>query len=440
MRRFKKKSKKLNIVLLLLVICFHCCSILIYAGQTTGTLPESGSVKAEYVHGTQKEALADMKVSLYLVADMDMKKKPVEFSMKDAFAGCVKEIKPEQNYTSTEWGTISEKLAKHVEQKSIDSISSGKTNAKGIVTFTDLKQGLYLLIAEGTENYEASPVLLSVPYDLIEVTGRNEWMYDVTVCAKVEERKPVPPIPEEPDDPEPTEEPDDPEPTEDPDDPEPPDEPQPPVDPENPRTPEGLPVPIIPPSIIMPETPVPAGVPIPPANTPRRPNTQQETPTIVDEGEPEAAPQTVRIGDAEVPLFADDGAAWALVNFMLMNLAVFLSLMLLIGYFVTTKKEKEEEEKAEKQEVQEDEEAREEEEEPLKLKKKGLLRLLSLPVAVISVIAFLLTEDISLPTALLDKWTPLMLFFVLVQMVWVVFSRKKYVNEEEEEEEGDELE
>lgn len=429
MRRFKKKSKKINIVLLLLIICFHCCSILIYAGQATGTLPESGSVKAEYVHGTQKQALTDMNVSLYLVADMDMKKKPVEFSVKDVFAGCVKEIKPEQNYTSTEWGTIAEKLAQHVEQESIASISSGKTNTKGIVTFSDLKQGLYLLIAEGTESHEASPVLLSVPYDLIEVTGRNEWMYDVTVCAKVEERKPVPPIPEEPDEPEPPEDPDDPEPPEDPDDPEPPVEPQTP------------PIVIIPPSIIMPETPVPASDPTPPANTPRRPNKQQDTPTIVEEDEPEATPQTVRIGGAEVPLFADDGAAWALVNFMLMNLAVFLSLMLLIGYFVTTKKEKEEEENEEqkKQKVQEDETC-EEEEEPLKLKKKGLLRLLSFPVAIISVIAFLLTEDISLPTALLDKWTPLMLFFVLVQMVWVVFSRKKYVKEEEEEEEGDELE
>lgn len=437
MRRFIRKSKKINIALLLWSICFLCHHMPVQAGQITETLPESGSVKAEYVHGAQKEALNDMEVRLYLVADMNGKKTPVEFSMTEAFAGCVEEIKPEQNYTSTEWGAIAEKLANHVEQESIAGIATGKTDRKGNVTFSDLKQGLYLLIAEGTESHEASPVLLSVPYNLIAVTGRNEWLADVTVCAKVEERKPVT-IPDDPDDPVP---PDDPEDPDDPDDPEDPDDPQPPDVPQNPENP---PIPVIPPRIIMPETPVLAGAPVPPANTPRRPNTQKPTPTIVEEGEPEpeATPQTVRIGAAEVPLFADDEAAWALINFMLMNLAVFLSLMLLIGYFVTTKKEKAEEEKKEQkiQKVQEDE-ACEEEEEPLKLKKKGLLRLLSLPVAIISVIAFLLTEDISLPTALLDKWTPLMLFFVLVQMVWVVFSRKKYVKEEEEEEEeGDELE
>lgn len=416
MRRFIRKSKKINIAMLLLSICFLCHHMPVQAGQITETLPESGSVKVEYVHGAQKEALKDMEVRLYLVADMNGKKTPVEFSVTEAFAGCVNEIKPEQDYTSTEWGTIAEKLARHVEQESIASVSSGKTDTKGNVTFSDLKQGLYLLIAEGTESYEASPVLLSVPYNLIEVSGRNEWMADVTVCAKVEERKPVT-VPEDSDDPE------NPELPADPDNPKPPDDPQTSDDSQNP------------------ENPVSTSAPVPQANTPSRPNTQQTTPTVAeeDEPEPEAAPQIVRIGAAEVPLFADDGAAWALVNFMLMNLAVFLSLMLLIGYFVTTKKEKaEEEDEEQKIRKEQVDEACEEEEESLKLKKKGLLRLLSVPVAIISVIAFLLTEDISLPTALLDKWTPLMLFFVLVQMVWVVFSRKKYVKEEEEE--GDELE
>lgn len=120
----------------------------------------------------------------------------------------------------------------------------------------------------------------------------------------------------------------------------------------------------------------------------------------------------------DVPLAGGRGRAWALVNFALMNLAVFESLMLLIGYFITTKKASEEEE---------------EEEEKKKLKKKGLVRLISVPVGIISIIAFCLTEDITLPTGFVDRWTLLMVIIALIQTLVVAFSRKKEEEEEEEE-------
>ena len=136
------------------------------------------------------------------------------------------------------------------------------------------------------------------------------------------------------------------------------------------------------------------------------------------ESEERADAEEAEIEDLDeeaVPLAAgDSGRKWALVNFALMNLAVFESLMLLIGYFVNTKK------------------ASEEEEEQKKLKKKGIMRLISLPVAVISVIAFCLTEDITLPTGFVDRWTLLMAVIAIVQTVVVAFSRKKGEEENKE--------
>lgn len=123
----------------------------------------------------------------------------------------------------------------------------------------------------------------------------------------------------------------------------------------------------------------------------------------------------VDMEDEETPLAAGVGRSWALVNFALMNLAVFESLMLLIGYFVQTQGASQEEKEQEK-----------------KLKKKGILRLISLPVAILSIIAFCLTEDISLPTGFVDRWTILMAVIVVVQTVVVALSRKKEEENEAE--------
>lgn len=119
--------------------------------------------------------------------------------------------------------------------------------------------------------------------------------------------------------------------------------------------------------------------------------------------------------DEEVPLANSDGR-WALINFALMNLSIFESLMLLIGYFIQTKKSSEEEE---------DEKER-------KLKKKGIIRIISLPVAIISMIAFFLTENIWLPTQLVDQYTLMMAVIAVIQTIVVVLSRKEEEVEEEE--------
>lgn len=132
---------------------------------------------------------------------------------------------------------------------------------------------------------------------------------------------------------------------------------------------------------------------------------------------PLAPPADEELGlpEEEVPLagMAQGDAGWALLNFALMNLTIYESVMLLIGYFVRTKNEEEGEKR--------------------KLKKKGLFRVISLPIAAVSLIVFILTEDITLPTVLVDKYTVVMLIIAIVQTVMVALSRKKYEDREETE-------
>ena len=127
--------------------------------------------------------------------------------------------------------------------------------------------------------------------------------------------------------------------------------------------------------------------------------------TDEEETEEPAEPEIEEIKDELVPLAGGDNGSWALLNFVLMILGVFESLMLLIGYFINIKKESEEEEK--------------------KLNKKGIVRLISIPIAIVSVVVFCLTEDITLKTAFVDKWTILMAVIAIVQTVVVALSRKK---------------
>ena len=67
------------------------------------------------------------------------------------------------------------------------------------------------------------------------------------------------------------------------------------------------------------------------------------------------------------------------------------------------------------------------------LKKKGLWRLASLIPALGAILAFILTEDMSLPMILVDRWTILMVIIGLVQILVAIFSKKKKEEVEEEE-------
>ena len=72
----------------------------------------------------------------------------------------------------------------------------------------------------------------------------------------------------------------------------------------------------------------------------------------------------------------------------------------------------------------------EEFEDPQKLKRKGWLRIAIIAVAVISLIVFILTEDMTLPMELVDEYTIWMIIFLAAALLLALISRK--VTEEQE--------
>ena len=225
-----------------------------------------------------------------------------------------------------------------------------------------------------------------------------------------------------------------------------PDEPQVPETPGAPDTPDDAGTPDAPATPVNPEgaptTPVtqitvPNPVPVPPAapeeDAEEEPQEDvelgdEEVPlarsrqTEEEEDESDAnggAEETVDIEDEEVPLAVlgsdTTGGKWALLNLILIVVTALISLCMLAFYFVGKRREEEEADAAEEEE----------------LKRRGLIRVLSIVPVIFAAITFILTENISNPMGFVDRWTLLMLLYAVVNGGLAVISIKKRKENEE---------
>jgi len=126
---------------------------------------------------------------------------------------------------------------------------------------------------------------------------------------------------------------------------------------------------------------------------------------------PMASPAAV-IEDEDVPLA--EGSAWALINLILTLVTGLVSAILLVGYF--GRKDDEEDEENDEDNT----------------KRKGVARLASIVPAVGSIIAFIITEDMTNPMALTDRWTILMAVILLVQAVIAILAKKSVEDDSDE--------
>ena len=87
------------------------------------------------------------------------------------------------------WKAVASTLEGYVLRDNITPTSSGKTDAKGVLKFTNqvkqLKQGLYLVLGhrhiQDERIYDAAPFMIMLPTQDIDT---NVWLYDVTANPK----------------------------------------------------------------------------------------------------------------------------------------------------------------------------------------------------------------------------------------------------------------
>jgi uncharacterized repeat protein (TIGR02543 family) len=179
-------------------------------------------------------------------------------------------------------------------------------------------------------------------------------------------------------------------------------------------------VPVVPPvappaAPVVPAAPVaaapaddaPAVAPIPDAPTPTTP--APTTPAAPDDdGE--------TISEPEPPLVSGDtGSAWALLNLILAVVGTLLAFVVLVAFFIGRKEEKEKDERIRNEEYTQEQQRR----------KRIGLRIVSCAAAVIAIIIFLLTEDMTQPMQLVDLWTIVHVIIFIAQIVLTIFATYK---------------
>ena len=184
-----------------------------------------------------------------------------------------------------------------------------------------------------------------------------------------------------------------------------------------------------------PVTPATPSTPSTPSTTPRTPSAPQVTTpveTVEKETTPKAEPKKEEKVEEEYTPKASPQYYWALINLICAILTVLFGLLLLISKRHKSEDDDEEDDDETKQQTTDDDEDKEQE------KKRGLFtRVLAVLIAIVSVVFFLVTEDLSLPWTWTDQWTIWMVVIGLVQIVVFFVGRKwKNVDDDEDEEEA----
>ena len=178
-----------------------------------------------------------------------------------------------------------------------------------------------------------------------------------------------------------------------------------------------------------------APAPVIPAPTPRTPSVPQViTPveTVEKEETPKAEePKTEKVEEEYTPK-ASPQYYWALINLICAIVTVLFGLLLLIS-----KRHKDEDDEEEDDETKQQATTNEDEEQEQE-KKRGLFtRVLAVLIAIVSVVFFLVTEDMSLAWTWTDQWTIWMVVIGLVQIVVFFVGRKwKNVDDDDEDEQA----
>ena len=194
----------------------------------------------------------------------------------------------------------------------------------------------------------------------------------------------------------------------------------------------------------LPVVPTPATPTTPSNNTPARTNnvparvvTNPTTTTPAPEAtvEPEKAETTPaptakpeKIKEEVTPQAAPKGH-WALINLIAAMLSVVLTVVALLAKHA--KDEDEDDENKDDQVV-----ANENEDDENESTRHRRWKVIATIDAILAVVVFILTENISLQMVLVDKWTLLMVLFGLISIVSTYFARKWHEEDEDEDEES----
>ena len=185
--------------------------------------------------------------------------------------------------------------------------------------------------------------------------------------------------------------------------------------------------------VTPPQPPVNPGPEVTPQDTPTTAEVQTPTTTITEQKTPQTAPKKTETIKNDPTPEAAGKAYWALINLICAAVTVVLAIFALLS-----KHKKEDVKEDEDTDVQTVMSTEEDEEDPEISKRHRIWKVVGAVDAIVAVIVFFLTENMSLPMALTDKWTVLMVVFALISVVTTVLAKKWHKKDDDNAENNEE--
>jgi uncharacterized repeat protein (TIGR02543 family) len=183
-------------------------------------------------------------------------------------------------------------------------------------------------------------------------------------------------------------------------------------------------------------------VDLPEEPEPESPGGPPESPTDIEGGTvivPGAVPGSpiITILGTPIPLFGIQGASWSLFDLICTLIALIAALVMIVRVVIHQRRKKEEKEELNEDGTPKRIKTREEEQEEQKEQRYTKIRIplavISALCAILSVILFILTQDMRLPMVFFDFWSIFFAVFVILGIITTILTFKRETLEKEEE-------
>ena len=143
------------------------------------------SLKLHYQHDGQ--GFGENEVKLFRVAEVSAYG---EYRLTGSFAKY--RVKVNGVQTQTEWKEAAATLAAYAAADSVQPEQTAKTDTDGIVYFSTLKSGMYLVISEDAVNDERNTIFAPFLISLPNLDESDNWVFDISANPKSETHYPTP--------------------------------------------------------------------------------------------------------------------------------------------------------------------------------------------------------------------------------------------------------
>lgn len=182
MKQKKKKFKMWNKLLAFLgmfVMLTGCLAGTVQAGSYEAEKKGSLNLTVQQTDEDGKTTpLTGVKLELYRVADVSFDGN-VHFVLTSSMSSAGYDFDSFKN--ASEWYSAAEKLAEVAAASSVKPVEA-VSDEQGKVVYSDMEEGMYLVIGAAESSVKVTPMLLTVPFASTE----EGWIYDVQAYPKAE--------------------------------------------------------------------------------------------------------------------------------------------------------------------------------------------------------------------------------------------------------------